>query len=86
MTDFNSICYHAVTEFLILENVLSQQIHNRMTVVYGEGVPSYATGLPSSIEAEKALKIGQDVHPKLTAKKIVVLWKLLFCKIVEERA
>jgi len=42
MTDFNKI-YHAVIEFLTLENVPSQQIHNRMTVVYGECAPSYAT-------------------------------------------
>ena len=44
MTDFNTIRYHAVIEFLTLENILPQQIHkNRMTVVYGEDVPSYAT-------------------------------------------
>ena len=43
MTDFNKIRYHAVIEFLTLENVPPQQIHNRMTVVYGECAPSYAT-------------------------------------------
>ena len=43
MTDFNKIRYRAVTEFLTLENVPSQQIHNGMTVVYGECAPSYAT-------------------------------------------
>ena len=43
MTDFNKICYRAVIEFLTLENVSPQQIHNRMTVVYGECAPSYAT-------------------------------------------
>jgi len=43
MTDFNKICYRAVIEFLTLENVPPQQIHNRMTVVYGECAPSYAT-------------------------------------------
>jgi len=43
MTDFNRIRYRAVIEFLTLENVSPQQIHNRMTVVYGEDVPSYAT-------------------------------------------
>ena len=30
-------------EFLTLENIQPQQIHNRMIVVYGEDVPSYAT-------------------------------------------
>jgi len=43
MTDFNKIRYRAVIEFLTLENVPPQQIHNRMTVVYGECAPSYAT-------------------------------------------
>jgi len=43
MTDFNKIRYRAVTEFLTLENVPLQQIHNGMTVVYGEYAPSYAT-------------------------------------------
>ena len=42
MTDFNKIRYRAVTEFLTLENVPPQQIHNRMTVVCGECAPSYA--------------------------------------------
>ena len=42
MTDFNKIRYHAVIEFLILENVPPHQIHNRMTVVYGECALSYA--------------------------------------------
>ena len=40
MTDFNKIRYRAVIEFLTLENVPPQQIHNRMTVVYGECAPS----------------------------------------------
>jgi len=43
MTDFNKIRYRAVIEFLTLENVPPQQIHNRMTVVYSEYAPSYAT-------------------------------------------
>jgi len=45
MTDFNRIHYHAVIEFLTLENVSPQQLHNLMTVVslYGEDAPSYAT-------------------------------------------
>jgi len=42
MTDFNRIRYRAVIAFLTLENVPPQQIHNRMTVVYGECAPSYA--------------------------------------------
>jgi len=40
---FNEICYRAVTEFLTLENVQPQQVHNRMAVVYCEYAPSYAT-------------------------------------------
>jgi len=43
MTDFNKIRYRAAIEFLTLENVPLQQIYNRMTVVYGECAPSYAT-------------------------------------------
>ena len=46
MIDFNKIHYRAVIEvikFLTLENVPPKQIHNRMTVVYGECAPSYAT-------------------------------------------
>jgi len=43
MTDFNKICYRGVIEFLTLKNIPLQQIHNRMTVVYGKCAPSYAT-------------------------------------------
>jgi len=43
MTDFSKIHYRAVIEFLTLENVPPQQIHNRMTVLYVESAPSYAT-------------------------------------------
>jgi len=45
MTDFNRIRYRAGIEFLTLENVSPQQIHNRTTAVglYGEDAPSYAT-------------------------------------------
>jgi len=43
MTDFNKIRCRAVIEFLTLENVPPQQTQNRMTVVYGECTPSYAT-------------------------------------------
>lgn len=43
MSDFNKIRFRAVIEFLTLENVRPQQIHNRMVVVYGEDAPSYAT-------------------------------------------
>jgi len=42
MTEFSKIRYRAVIEFLTLENVLPQQIHNRMTVVYYECALSYA--------------------------------------------
>jgi len=42
MTDFNEICYRAVTEFLTLENVQRQLVHNPMAVVYSEYAPSYA--------------------------------------------
>ena len=43
MTDFNKIHYHAVIELLTLDNVQPQKIHSRMTVIYGEDAPSYAT-------------------------------------------
>ena len=43
MFDLKKIRYRAVIEFLPLENIQPQQIHNRMIVVYGEDVPSYAT-------------------------------------------
>jgi len=39
-----------VIEFLTLENISPQQVHNRMTVVYGEDVPSYATVSVSKFE------------------------------------
>ena len=88
MTDFNKICYRAVIEFLTLENVPPQQIHNRMPVVYGECAPSYATvkrWQQSFVKAETALKMspGRDVRLKLSVKKTVVLLKILYCKIVE---
>jgi len=41
MSDFNEIRYGAVIEFLMLENVQPQVLHNRMTVVCGEDVLSY---------------------------------------------
>ena len=88
MTDFNKIRYRAVTEFLTLENVPLQQIHNGMTVVYGECAPSYATVKRWAAEfrqGRRALKMspGRDVRLKLSAKKTVVLLKILYCKIVE---
>ena len=43
MSEFNKIRHRAVIEFLTLENIQPQQIHNRMVVVYGEDAPSYAT-------------------------------------------
>jgi len=37
MTDFNEMCYRAVTAFLTLQNVQPlQQVHNRTAVVCGE--------------------------------------------------
>jgi len=41
MTDFNKIRHRPAIEFLTLENVQTQQIYKRMTVVYGEDVLSY---------------------------------------------
>jgi len=38
MSDFNKIRYSAVIEFLMLENVQPQVLHNWMTVVCGEDV------------------------------------------------
>ena len=43
MCYLTKILYRAVIEFLTPENVLPQQIHNRMVVVHGENAPSYAT-------------------------------------------
>jgi len=94
MTDFNKIRYRAVTEFLTLENVPPQQIHNRMTVVYGEcaavhhHMPRSSAGQQSYVKAEAALKMspGRDVRLKLSVKKTVVLLKILYCKIVESIA
>jgi len=60
MTDFNETCCYAVTEFLTLQNVQPEQIPNRMVVVYGEYVPSYAissAGQLSFAQAEEAMKI-----------------------------
>ena len=84
MTDFNKIRYCAVIEFLTLENVPS----HRMTVVYGECAPSYATvkrWQQSFVKEETALKMspGRDVRLKLSVKKTVVLLKILYCKLVE---
>jgi len=42
MSDFNEIRYGAVIEFLMLDNVQPQMLHNWMTVVCGEDVLSYA--------------------------------------------
>ena len=87
MTDFHKIRYCAVIEFLTLENVPPQQIHNRMTVVYGECAPSYAMVKRwaefhqgrSSLEHEPQ----SGLRLKLSLKKTVVLLKILYCKIVE---
>jgi len=42
MADFSKIRYRAVIGFLTSKNVQPQQIHSRMTAVYGNDVPSYA--------------------------------------------
>ena len=81
MTDFNKIRYRAVIEFLTLENVQLQQIHSRMTVVYGEDapyMPPSSAGQLSFIEAEEALKMrpGRDVRQKLSVKKTAMLLKI----------
>ena len=91
MTDFNKIRYREVIEFLTLENVPPQQIHNGMTVVYGECAPSYAMVKRWAAEfrqgriTESALKMrpGWDVRLKLSVGKTVVLLKILYCKIVK---
>ena len=41
MSNFNKIRYGAVIEFLMLDNVQLQVIHNWMTVACGEDVLSY---------------------------------------------
>jgi len=81
MTDFNKIRYRAVVEFLTLENVQPQQIHSRMTIMYGEDVSSYATvkrWAAEFVEAEEALKVSpaRDVRQKLSAKKTAVPLKI----------
>jgi len=54
MTDFNKICCRLVIGFLRLKNVQPQQIYKRMTVVYGEDVPSYpmVTGWAAEFQYE----------------------------------
>jgi len=64
MTDFNKIHYHAMIEFLTLENVPPQQIHNRMTVVYGECAPSYAMVKRWAAEFRQG-RISLKVQPRL---------------------
>jgi len=41
MSDYSKILYHAVIEYLTVENIQTQQIHNWMTVVFGEDASSY---------------------------------------------
>jgi len=91
MTDFNKIRYRAVIEFLTLENVPPQQIHNQMTVVYGECAPSYAMVKRWAAEFRQSRSSLED-EPRSgcpseavceSVKKTVVLLKILYCKIVE---
>ena len=90
MSDFNKIRYRAVIEFLTLENVQPQQIHNRMIVVYGENAPSYATVKRWAAEFRRGRtsleddpRSGRPSDAVLSVKKTVTLWKILSCKIVE---
>jgi len=84
MTDFNKIRYRAVIEFLTLENVPPQQIHNRMTVVYGKCAPSYATVKRWAAEfrqgrnsLEDEPRSGRPSEAVCEEKKTVVLLKIL---------
>ena len=84
MSDFNKIRYRAVIEFLTLENVQPQQIHNQMIVVYGEDAPSYATVKRWAADFRRgrtSLKDdpGHVAHLTLSVKKTVMLWKILSC-------
>jgi len=60
MTDFIGIRCQAVIRFLTPENVSPQQIHNRMTVVYAEDSPSYATVKPWAAEFHRGRKSFED--------------------------
>src|SRR4051812_43853416 len=60
MPDLKKIRYRAVIEFLTLENIQPQQIHNRMIVVYGEDVPSYATVKRWTAEFRRGRKSLED--------------------------
>ena len=85
MSDFNKIRYRTVIEFLTLENVQPQQIHNRMVIVYGENAPSYATVKRWAAEFRRCRTSleddpGHDAHLMLSVKKTVTLWKILLCK------
>ena len=75
-------------EFLTLENVPAQRIHNnRLMVVYGENAPSYATATVKRWAVEfrpgrNVLKMtpGQDAHLMLSVKKTITLWKICYEK------
>jgi len=72
MTDFNRIRYRAVIEFFTLENILPQQVHNRMTVEYGEDAPSYATVPVSKFkETSPGLKIFEQEGAQVCDRQVV---------------
>jgi len=83
MTDFNEICYHAVTEFLILKNIQSFS-HSKYTTVWllftvnmRNHMPLSIAGQLSFIETEEALKMSSSQY--VPANKTVMLLKVLFC-------
>jgi len=80
MTDFNKIGYCAVIEFLTLDNVPPQQIHNRMTVV-----PScHGQALDSRVSSRHKLPwrwapVGTSVWSSLW-RKLSCCWKYCTAK------
>ena len=56
----NAYCYRPVIEFSTLESVEPQQIHKRMTVVYGEDAPSHATTMSWAAQLCRGRRSLQD--------------------------